>query len=174
MAYQSIPAARPVRYTTLSGAATSITVSGLNPVSDGDYDVWAYVPVVQANSTFEWRPNASASNCISVSTNVFNGGRRNDTSWLISNAAASPQLFAATNVVVMEGVLIAKTGFVREFSFRWMLYTGSTTNDMGYVHCYWNDTSTALASLQLISAVANGYGTGAIIRLIARGNTSVP
>jgi hypothetical protein len=154
------------KVTTLGAPASSITVSGIDPATDGDYDIYGNINISSAGTTVKLQPNALDTNARNISGDFFNGGVRSQVDWRLAQAAQNPLQFANGTVLEFSGRLFAKTGKIRYLDLTWYMNSGGASDNAGYWRCWWNDTSTALASLVLV-ATAGQFGTGSFIRLTA-------
>ena len=152
-------------FVALSGAATSITLTGLNGNADGGYwiDFCGQTAAVSA-AGWQFEPNGVTTNLNAFSSDGKVGGSSR-TDWFFANTGlygfGSGALFCA------QGHMTARTGRLRQFQVEG--FTNDSNKESLKIVGQWGDTTTNLTSLSVVSNQANGLTntgtTGTYLRL---------
>lgn len=166
----SQPSMRLIYETDVPSATNTVTVSGLDGNTDGQYLIYTRIRNQSGSNTDLYlRPNGdTGSNYgfqIIVGTNTTAAANQN-TSWtgmLIANSILAGQVGQTTNTCYM------KTGYERTcVSIGLTGFTGTTIYQTGTYASAWNNTSSNVTSLVFFSSQTTGIGAGSHIEVWAR------
>lgn len=162
----NVPAGSSAEYyaSLTAGAATSLTLSGLNGDQDGDYFIDIEAASAANTNNLKIQINGSDTNLDSLSANTLVGGVAR-TDWSVAQAAQSPATFSANDLFRFQGRLIARSGRIRIMTgLAYTIKGGATTGFQEY--CRYNDTTTNVTSMAIVASQSNGLGTTTFIRCV--------
>lgn len=157
----------PDHFVALSGAATSITLSGLNGNAEGGYwiDFCGQTALVSA-AGWQFMPNGLATNLNAFAADGKVGGSSR-TDWFFANSGLYG--FSSGTLFCVQGHMTARTGRVRQFQVEG--FTNDTNKESLKIVGQWGDTTTNLTSMTVQSNQANGLTntgtTGTYLRMSA-------
>lgn len=156
--------------TTLTTAATSITISGLDGNTDILYKlVCKFVNDGGAGSTYGLRPNNDTGSNYGYQYLVGRASVANCNRGVLALfELAALESTGVGNVNLVKGILYAKSGYVRTFIRETVEnVSGTTVNATSIEAESWNNTADNITSLVFVSDQANGFGVGTYICLEA-------
>lgn len=133
---------------TLS-AATNTTFSGLNSVRDKEYKIKYRLMAATGVNYLVLQPNAGNVGTYSVHwAGVVNAAKSHDVE--NGNGMCFDIFFANTDYSKGKLELDVENGFMKQGTFH-NSHVHSVGNHSVTGHCYWNDTSTVISSLKILS-----------------------
>jgi len=161
--YQSFPPYQLDSITPALGAATTtLTFSGLDGDSIGDYWIDYQINVAQNACSITARPNGVVTNQKALNADRLVGGTQR-TDFAFARAGTSPFLFTSGDVIYGWAYFRAKSGRARYYQAQ--TFIDQATDDCFEVFGAWTDTTTNLTSFDFTAGVASGIGTGSFIRV---------
>ncbi len=154
-------------YTSLSGgAATSLTLSGLDGDTDGDYMIDINIVAAAGTNTIGLSVNgATATNMNMVGTNGFVGATQRNSDWELAWGSNSPVVWAASDAIYLQGRMRVRSGRARVGTL-WGPIAKGGTNQFMQMTLNWSDTASNMTSFGVYSNVASGLGTATFIRFV--------
>jgi hypothetical protein len=156
---------------TITSNSTTVTFSGLDGDTDGIYLLLGRIVNASGASPFySWRPNNVTTNQLGQLSQFYNG----NTNFVQQTSTLSFANINSGNTISFEMKIFAKSNPNGQAVVR--QYTGTTsgaiiagtpgTNPVsGTVGGQWNDTSTNITSIVIVSDQTNGIGNGSTIAL---------
>lgn len=148
---------------TLSGAATSVTLSGL----DGDTDevyllLYRIIKNVVATINTDLRPNGVTTNRTTYLDYIGSAGAgaANTTDWHIGGNGSGGTGGVEAGCLWLD----AKTGARRTGCGEWVISDGGTHQIVRFM-IDWTDTAANITTLDVVCDQANGFGAGSFFRL---------
>lgn len=143
----------------------TVTFSGLDGDTDGSYLLLGKIKNGAASDDeVQVRPNGVTTNLTQVWAN-FDGS-----SLAVNTESNWDWIYLAANSVASGRMLISAQKVVHSVAKERRMQSTSYTDIGGVKRCYertglWNETSTNLTSLDIVSDIANGIGDGSVIGL---------
>lgn len=155
------------KYVTAAAPATTVSITGLDGDKDVAYDIFAGIKFNSAAANIDIRPNGLTTN------------RKRTQLYSVTGAAPAALTAADWGVIdtvatgthsLLDAVLLARRGSGgRSIVTRGMEANGVTTvallNECGI----WNEDTVNITSLDFVSSVANGIGTGSFFCVKPKG-----
>ena len=157
--------------TTLGATASSVTITGLN----GDVDVEYKFAIRQVGGVASEQSGVRINNdstagiygyqdLSAINTTIFPERSTSNTFYFAPQEALEEGDLLSTNITIY-----AKTGYVRTALLETTADISSTTvSDVNFAGWSYNDTSTNVTSLVLVSSAAGGLGIGTYIALYTK------
>ena len=145
-----------------AGAATSLTLSGLNGDADGIYKVRFYIKSVQAANNIKIQVNGADTNLNCVFGDRLHGSVSLSGSWTVARAGLNPQPFGNGDFLTLDGFFNAKSGRKREYNALGYAFLPATGNGFELLGEY-TDTTTNLTSISVVGSVATGLSSECFI-----------
>lgn len=149
----------PHYFAQVSGASVqTLTLSGMNGDTDGNYRIYGRVVNGHAGATYSLRPNSQALNlqCAGADQAV---GQGNGTDWAAYGGTAFPAGISLN--FTFSGFMYVRSGLMRSYSIQGT--KGDATQSLYNISGIWTDTATLLTSLQLTSSQVDGLASGSFI-----------
>jgi hypothetical protein len=161
--------------TTLTEAATSVTISGLDGNTDILYELECrFVNGYNGNTVYSGLANND-----STSSNYGRQSLYGESSTAgASRSTSAGRIFATycsalNEIAMLEGILYVKSGYVRTSLVKEIRsITGTTVYTLQFHGYCWNNTADNITSLVILADQTNGLGIGTYIRLKALRKTS--
>jgi hypothetical protein len=148
-----------------AGAATSLTLSGLNGDADGIYLVRMYIKSVQAANNIKIQVNGADTNLNCIVGDQLHGSVLTLGSWTIQRVSATPAPFGVGEYLNLVGIFSARTPRKRIWEAAGFGNPGAAGN--GFIlYGEYNDTSTNLTSLSIVGSVATGLDPETFIHAV--------
>jgi len=149
-----------VEHKTVTSNSTTQTFSGLDGNSDGTYSLSCRIVNNSGGSAavYTWQPNAVTSN--QASRHNAAGGSNTDTSNLQLGIGNSNGNWASFTATIFAKANPHSIGFARTYTGQVTYFTSSPAVGIGTTGGGWNETSTNITSIVVVSDQANGIGDG--------------